>query len=89
MLHAREGNPSSVRGINGRVLLKSGLTGEARAALCAAHQLIFLARMTLGQATEILEVHHHLTPEVIQLMQFLESQHLGRMGRARERRRGA
>ena len=38
--------------------------------------------MTLGQATEILELHNHLTPEVLQLMQFLESQHLGRLGRA-------
>jgi UDP-N-acetylglucosamine acyltransferase len=83
------GNPSSVRGINGRVLSRSGLTGEARAALRAAHQLIFIARMTLGQAAEILELHDHLTPEVVQLMQFLESQHLGKMGRGRERRRGA
>ncbi len=47
---------------------RSGLTGEARAALRAAHQLIFLARMTLGQATEILELHDHLTPEVVELM---------------------
>ena len=83
------GNPSSVRGINGRVLSKSGITSEARAALRAAHQLIFLARMTLGQATEILDLHDHLTPEVLKLTQFLESQHLGKMGRARERRRGA
>jgi UDP-N-acetylglucosamine acyltransferase len=83
------GNPSSVRGINGRVLLKSGLTGKARAALRAAHRLIFLARMTLGQASEILEVHDHLTPEVVLLLEFLEAQHQGRMGRARERRRGA
>jgi hypothetical protein len=45
--------------------------------------------MTLGQAAEILELHDHLTPEVVQLMQFLESQHLGKMGRGRERRRGA
>ena len=83
------GNPSSVRGINGRVLMKSGLAGESRAALRAAHQLIFLARMTLGQATEILEMHDQLSPEVVDLIKFLESQHLGRLGRARERRRGS
>jgi UDP-N-acetylglucosamine acyltransferase len=81
------GNPSSIRGINGRVLTKNGLGAEARAALRTAHQLIFLARMTLGQATEILELHNHLSPEVMDLMRFLEAQHLGRMGRARERRR--
>jgi UDP-N-acetylglucosamine acyltransferase len=83
------GNPSSVRGINGRVLLKSGLTGEGRAALRAAHQLIFLARMTLEQASGILKLHDHLTPEVVALIEFLESQHSGRMGRAREGRRAA
>jgi UDP-N-acetylglucosamine acyltransferase len=83
------GNPSAVRGINGRVLLKRGLTGESRAALRAAHRLIFLARMTLGQASEILEVHHRLTPEVIDLLKFVEAQHQGRLGRGRERRRGA
>lgn len=81
------GNPASIRGINGRALLKEGMSAEARAALRTAHQLIFLARMTLGQATEILELHNHLTSEVLHLMQFLESQHLGRLGRARERRR--
>ncbi len=82
------GNPSSVRGINGRSLGKTGLGGRSRAALRAAHRLIFLARMPLGQAAEILEMHNHLTPEVVHLMRFLESQHSGRVGRARERRRG-
>jgi UDP-N-acetylglucosamine acyltransferase len=83
------GNPSSIRGINNRFLMNEGLNAEGRAALRAAHQLIFLARMTLGQATEILELHNQLTVEVIHLMAFLESQHLGRLGRARERRRGS
>jgi UDP-N-acetylglucosamine acyltransferase len=83
------GNPSSVRGINGRVLERNGLRGEARAALRAAHKLIFLARMTLGQSSEILESHNHLTVEVLDLLKFLESQQLGKKGRARERRRAA
>jgi UDP-N-acetylglucosamine acyltransferase len=83
------GNPSSVRGINGRVLSKSGLTSEGRAALRAAHRLIFLARMTLDQASAILKTHDHFTPEVVALIEFLESQHSGKMGRAREGRRGA
>jgi UDP-N-acetylglucosamine acyltransferase len=81
------GSPSSVRGINGRLLCHNGLTGKARAALRTAHQLIFLARMTLGQATEVLDGHDQLSPEVIRLLAFLESQHRGRLGRARERRR--
>jgi UDP-N-acetylglucosamine acyltransferase len=83
------GNPSSIRGINNRFLMNDGMGAEARAALRAAHQLIFLARMTLGQATEILDLHNQLTAEVRLLMEFLEAQHLGRLGRARERRRTA
>jgi UDP-N-acetylglucosamine acyltransferase len=79
------GNPTSVRGINGRVLHQRRLTGPARAALRTAYHLIFLARMTLGQATEILDERDQLSPEVLRLLQFLESQHQGRLGRARER----
>ena len=83
------GYPSSVRGINNRLLERSGFSRQARAALRAAHKLIFLARMTLGQAYEILELRGHLTAEVLDLLAFLERQHAGRMGRARERKRGA
>jgi UDP-N-acetylglucosamine acyltransferase len=81
------GNPTSVRGINGRVLQQHGLTGHARAALRTAHHLIYFARMTLGQATEILDEHDQLSPEVVRLLRFLECQHQGRLGRARDHRR--
>ena len=84
-----EGNPSIVRGINGRTLEREGFTGVARAALRAAHQLIYLAKMSLAQAAEILEVRQLLTSEVVCLLSFLESQQQGRLGRARERRKGA
>jgi UDP-N-acetylglucosamine acyltransferase len=82
-----DGHPARVRGINGRALRKSGLTGKSRTALRTAQQLIFIARMTLGQATEILEMHDQLSVEVLYLLRFLESQNQGHMGRARERRR--
>jgi UDP-N-acetylglucosamine acyltransferase len=78
------GNPTSVRGINGRALHQHGLNGRARAALRTAHHLIFLARMTLGQASEILDERDQLNPEVLRLLKFLESQRQGRLGRARE-----
>ncbi len=81
------GNPSKVRGINGRRLETEGMSGTVRASLRAAHQLIFLARMTLSQAAEILEVRQMMTGEVVQLLSFLQSQQLGRLGRARERRK--
>ncbi len=82
------GNPSRVCGINGRKLAKDGISGRSRASLRAAHQLIYVARVTLGQATEILDVRGVLTPEVGDLLEFLEDQQLGRMGRGRERLRG-
>jgi acyl-[acyl carrier protein]--UDP-N-acetylglucosamine O-acyltransferase len=82
-----DGNPSSVRGINGRRLEREGLSVAARAALRAAHQLIYLARLSLSQAAEILEVRRLLTSEVVRLLTFLEAQHQGRLGRAREHRR--
>jgi UDP-N-acetylglucosamine acyltransferase len=82
-----DGQRARVRGINGRALRKSGLTGNSRASLRTAHQLIFIAHMTLGHATEILEMHDQLTAEVLHLLRFLESQNEGHMGRARERRR--
>lgn len=82
------GYPSSVRGINNRLLEQSGISRQARAAL-RGPQAHLPARMTLGQAYEILELRGHLTPEVLNLLAFLESQHAGRMGRARERRRSA
>jgi UDP-N-acetylglucosamine acyltransferase len=83
-----DGNPSSVRGINGRRLEREGLSVAARAALRAAHQLIYLAKLSLSQAADILEVRHFLTSEVVCLLTFLEAQHQGRLGRARDRRRG-
>jgi UDP-N-acetylglucosamine acyltransferase len=81
------GNPTTVCGINGRFLKLNGLDEKRRAALRTAHQLIFVARLTLGQATEILELRDQLSPEVAHLLRFLESQHRGRLGRARERQR--
>ena len=40
-------------------------------------------------AAEILESHGHLCPEVKSLLDFIEAQHLGKQGRARERWRKA
>jgi UDP-N-acetylglucosamine acyltransferase len=82
-----DGNPPKVLGINGRRLARKGLAGSELAAIREAHQLIFLAKMTLLQAADIMEAHGHLTPEVLLLIKFLDSQHQGRMGRGRERRK--
>jgi UDP-N-acetylglucosamine acyltransferase len=83
-----EGNPPIVRGINGRSLKQRGLGGAALAALREAHRMIYVIKMPLEEAATLLDDHGHLTPEVLLLVKFLESQHEGRMGRSRGRRDG-
>jgi len=80
-----DGNPSKVRCINVIGLRRHGINAEAIAALHEAHRLIYRARMTASHAAEILESHGHLCTEVRSLMEFIENQHLGKHGRARER----
>jgi UDP-N-acetylglucosamine acyltransferase len=84
-----EGNPSIVRGIHGRTLKQRGMSGEALAAIREAHRLIYVSKMPLEQAASFLDEHDCLTPEVLHLLKFLDSQHEGRLGRARDRRRGS
>jgi UDP-N-acetylglucosamine acyltransferase len=83
-----EGNPSIVRGINGRRLKQKGMDSEALAALHEAHRLIYVVKMPLEQAATLLDDQDCLTPEVLLLVKFVESQHEGSLGRARDRRRG-
>ena len=78
-----EGNPPVVRGINGRMLKQGGLCGESLAALREAHRLIFVVKMNIVQAATLLDDQDLLTPEVLTLLKFLESQHEGKLGRAR------
>jgi UDP-N-acetylglucosamine acyltransferase len=84
-----DGNPPKVLGINGRTLARSGFSRLTLVAVREAHQLIFVAKMPLSQAADIMDAHGHLTPEVQLLIKFLEAQHLGRMGRGRDRRRAS
>jgi UDP-N-acetylglucosamine acyltransferase len=80
-----DGNPSKVRCINVVGLRRHGLEAAAVTALHEAHRLIYRARMTPSHAAEILESHGHLCAEVRSLLDFIEAQHQGRQGRARER----
>jgi UDP-N-acetylglucosamine acyltransferase len=82
-----DGNPSKVRCINVVGLRRHGLAAEAVSALHEAHRLIYRARMTAAHAAEILGTHGHLCAEVRSLLDFIEAQHQGKQGRARERRR--
>jgi UDP-N-acetylglucosamine acyltransferase len=82
-----EGNPSKVRCINVVGLKRNGISPEAISSLHEAHRLLYRARMTTKHATEVLEAHGHLCPEVRRLIAFIEYQQQGRHGRGRERGR--
>jgi UDP-N-acetylglucosamine acyltransferase len=81
-----DGNPSKVRCLNVIGLRRHGISSEAIAALHDAHRLIYRARMTVAGAAEILKSHGHICAEVQSLLDFIEAQHQGNHGRAREGR---
>jgi UDP-N-acetylglucosamine acyltransferase len=80
-----DGNPSKVRCINVVGLKRNGVMPVGIDALHEAHRLIYRAKMGLRHATEILQSHGHLTPEVERLLAFIQAQQEGKHGRARER----
>jgi UDP-N-acetylglucosamine acyltransferase len=84
-----DGNPSKIRCINVVGLKRNGIGTEGIDALHEAHRLIYRAKMSVRQAAEILESHGHLVPEVQSLLEFIQAQHEGKHGRARERWRKA
>jgi UDP-N-acetylglucosamine acyltransferase len=80
-----DGNPSKVRCINIVGLKRRGISKAGIDALHEAHRLIYRAKMGIRHAAEILESHGHLTAEVVTLLEFIQAQHDGKHGRARER----
>ncbi len=84
-----EGNPPIVRGLNGQRLKQRGLSGKGLGAIREAHRLFYVVKMPLEKAATLLDEQNLLTREVLHLLKFLECQHDGRLGRARDRRLGA
>jgi UDP-N-acetylglucosamine acyltransferase len=82
-----DGNPSKVRCINIVGLKRNGISPEGIDSLHEAHRLIYRAKMSTRHASEILEAHGHLTPEVRSLLEFIEAQQEGKHGRGREKLR--
>ena len=83
-----DGSPSEVRCVHVAGLRRNGISAESIHALKEAHRLIYRARMGIQQATEVLESHGRLSPEVRYLLDYIQAQQSGKGGRARERRGG-
>ena len=80
-----DGHPSKVRCINVVGLKRNGIDAPGIDALHEAHRLLYRAKMNVRHAADILRSHDHLTPEVDRLLAFIQAQHDGKHGRARER----
>lgn len=84
-----DGHPTRPRCINVVALKRHDFSAEAISCLAEAHRLLFRARTGLENAREILRGQKQLLPEVLRLLDFIQSQQQGKHGRAREHRRTA
>ncbi|MCZ8138005.1 MAG: acyl-ACP--UDP-N-acetylglucosamine O-acyltransferase [Armatimonadota bacterium] len=76
-----EGIDQKVRDINAVGLRRLGITQEGRLALHKAAKLLFRSQIPLSEALEIVQREVKITPEVQELITFLERLYKGKMGR--------
>lgn len=84
-----EGNPAVVRCVNVVGLKRHGFSSQDIHSLSEAHRLLYRVKMGATQARAILSANQRMTEPVQRLFRFLDEQHQGRNGRARERFRAA
>jgi UDP-N-acetylglucosamine acyltransferase len=84
-----EGHPARPRCVNIVGLKRHNMPSHVIQALAEAHRLLYRARVGLDHAWEILRNNGQLVPQVNHLLNFVQSQHEGLHGRARERIRRA
>jgi len=84
-----EGVPAKPRCVNVVALKRAEFPSEVIKALSDAHRLLYRSKIGLDHARQILRQRGSLYPQVNHLLSFIQDQHEGRHGRARERRRAA
>jgi UDP-N-acetylglucosamine acyltransferase len=84
-----DGHPSRPRCINVVALKRQNFPADVIHCLAEAHRLLYRAKVGLEHAREILRGNDQLLPDVLHLLDFVETQQSGRHGRARERRKAA
>jgi UDP-N-acetylglucosamine acyltransferase len=72
------------KGVNLVALKRAAFPEEIIAALAEAHRLLYREKAGLDNARETLRRHGQLLPQVNHLLSFVQLQHEGRHGRARE-----
>ncbi len=84
-----EGIPARPRCINIVALKRNDFTADRVELIAAAHRLLYRSKVGLNHAREILRANNQLSPDVEQLLAFIEGQQVGKHGRGREVRRAA
>jgi UDP-N-acetylglucosamine acyltransferase len=84
-----EGYPARPRCVNTVGLKRNNFPPHVIQALAEAHRLLYRAKVRLEDAWEILRSNGQLLPQVNHLLSFIQEQHEGMHGRARERRKAA
>ncbi len=84
-----EGYPARPRCVNTVGLKRNNFPAQVIQALAEAHRLLYRAKVRLEDAWEILRSNGQLLPQVNHLLSFIQEQHEGMHGRARERRKAA
>lgn len=84
-----EGNPAMVRCVNIVGLKRRGFASADIHHLTEAHRLLYRVKTGAAAARAVLEEGRRMTEPVRDLFAFLEQQHQGKHGRARERLRAA
>lgn len=79
-----DGNPSKIRCVNAPVMRRAGFSKDAIDALTEAWRLLFVARIKLPQAVDVLRSRGQYTAEVEHLIDCLERQRNGKNGRSRD-----
>jgi UDP-N-acetylglucosamine acyltransferase len=80
-----DGNPCKIRCINIVGLRRRGISKQGIESLHEAHRLLYRAKMNVNEARKLLDSRGSITAEVKHLLDFVDDQHLGKHGRARER----
>ena len=84
-----EGIPARPRCINIVALKRNDFTPERVEPIAAAHRLLYRSKVGLLHAREILAANNQMSPDVQNLLSFIEGQQTGKHGRGREVRRAA
>jgi UDP-N-acetylglucosamine acyltransferase len=84
-----EGSPARPRCINKVALERNDFPKDVIAGLHTAFKLIYVSKIGLDSAREILRENHQMFPAVNHLLGCIQMLQEGRQGRSRERRRAA